>query len=58
MNPRSFALGLVLGLVSLAAAQQTANVIPANEAAAHVNEWSTVEGAKAKDGYTDDTEES
>jgi hypothetical protein len=27
---------------------QTATVIPANEAAAHVNEWATVEGAVAK----------
>ena len=27
---------------------QTTNVIPANEAAAHVNEWATVEGVVAK----------
>jgi hypothetical protein len=27
---------------------QTATVIPANEAAAHLNEWATVEGVVAK----------
>jgi len=27
---------------------ETATVIPANEAAAHINEWATVEGAVAK----------
>jgi DNA/RNA endonuclease YhcR with UshA esterase domain len=30
------------------ATAQTATVIPANEAAAHVNEWATVEGVVAK----------
>jgi len=27
---------------------ETATVIPANEAAAHINEWATVEGVVAK----------
>src|SRR3981189_2605662 len=35
-------------LLLLSAFSQTATVIPANEAAAHVNEWATVEGAVAK----------
>jgi hypothetical protein len=38
---------VILGLCSLALAQ-TKVLIPANEAAAHVNEWATVEGFVAK----------
>ena len=32
----------------LSSRAQTATVVPANEAAAHVNEWATVEGVVAK----------
>jgi hypothetical protein len=46
---RSFAFVVMYYAAFLASAQgQTATVIPANEAAAHVNEWVTVEGVVAK----------
>ena len=46
---RSFVFSLIFGLVYLAATQQqTATVIPANEAAAHTGEYATVEGVVAK----------
>jgi hypothetical protein len=35
-------------LLANAQAKESATVIPANEAAAHVNEWATVEGVVAK----------
>ncbi len=44
-----FGLVAICYATFLASAQgQTAIVIPANEAAAHVNEWATVEGVVAK----------
>jgi hypothetical protein len=46
---RLFAFFLICYVASLAGAQgQTTTVIPANEAAAHVNEWATVEGVVAR----------
>jgi hypothetical protein len=40
---------LIISQATLAIARaQTATVIPANEAAAHINEWATVEGVVAK----------
>jgi DNA/RNA endonuclease YhcR with UshA esterase domain len=38
----------ICGWGSVPVGAQTATVIPANEAAAHVNEWATVEGVVAK----------
>src|SRR5260221_5839099 len=48
MNTRSLALSPVFELVSLAAAQQTTPIILANEAAAHVSQYATVQGVVAK----------
>jgi hypothetical protein len=48
---RLFASLIVCSAVLASAQAQTATVIPANEAAAHVNEWATVEGVVAK-GFT------
>ncbi len=46
---RWLALFIALHAPFLASAHaQTATVIPANEAAAHINEWATVEGVVAK----------
>ena len=46
---RSFVFVVICNAAILASAQgQTATVIPANEAAAHVSEWATVEGVVAK----------
>jgi hypothetical protein len=46
---RSFGLVVICYAAFLASAQgQTAIVIPANEAAAHISEWATVEGVAAK----------
>ena len=39
---------IFVGAILAAANAQTANVIPANEAAAHVGQYSTVEGVVAK----------
>ena len=47
--PRYLALFIILHTVFLASSDaQTATVIPANEAAAHVGEYATVEGVLAK----------
>jgi hypothetical protein len=48
---RLFASLIVCSAVLASAQAQTATVTPANEAAAHVNEWATVEGVVAK-GFT------
>jgi hypothetical protein len=46
---RFLAVFIILPPVFLASSQaQTVTVIPANEAAAHINEWTTVEGVVAK----------
>jgi DNA/RNA endonuclease YhcR with UshA esterase domain len=41
-------LAFLFILQTILAVAQTATAIPANEAAAHVNEWATVEGVVAK----------
>ena len=45
---RCLAFLFVYGALLPSAQPQTATVIPANETAAHVNEWATVEGVVAK----------
>jgi DNA/RNA endonuclease YhcR with UshA esterase domain len=46
---RSFAFAVICCAAFLASAQgQIAGVIPANEAAGHINEWATLEGVVAK----------
>src|SRR5258708_4411145 len=47
--PRFLLLLMILHAVFLSNSHsETATVIPANEAAAHINEWATVEGVVAK----------
>jgi DNA/RNA endonuclease YhcR with UshA esterase domain len=45
---RCLALLVILQTILTVAHAQTTAVIPANDAAAHVNEWATVEGVVAK----------
>lgn len=45
---RYIALLIVCSALLSSVHAQTATVIPANEAAAHANEWATVEGVVAK----------
>jgi DNA/RNA endonuclease YhcR with UshA esterase domain len=46
--PGFLALFIISQTILAIATAQTATVIPANEAAAHINEWATVEGVVAK----------
>jgi hypothetical protein len=49
---RSFAFAVICCAAFLASAQgQIAGVIPANEAAGHINEWATLEDGARSIGY-------